>query len=117
MRFAGRTAPESGSFSTGQLSRDRWPARIADRNDTLSCALRPAMSLGRAVSPARNIAGLPTVVAEVVGVWRAETSPPSVEVRGVAAPARGFSPQAAINAALAMSPGKRKKRVFKGAAL
>src|SRR6185369_15012554 len=91
MRLAGRTAPESGSFSTGHVSRDFWPFRMADRKETLSCALRPAMSLGRAVSPATNIAGLPTVVAEVVGVPFRDTSPPSVPLCGGTAPASCFS--------------------------
>src|SRR6478672_12987396 len=91
MRLAGRTAPESGSFSTGHVSRDFWPFRMADRKETLSCALRPAMSLGRAVSPATNIAGLPTVVAEVVGVFCRDTSPASLPLCGCDAPASCFS--------------------------
>jgi hypothetical protein len=67
---------------------------MADKKETLSWAFRPAMSFGRAVSPARNIAGLPTVFAEVVGVCR-ETSPPSLPFRGVEAPASCFSLHAA----------------------
>src|SRR5262245_19108762 len=94
-------APESGSRSTGHLSCSFWPLRIAGRKETLSCALRPESSFGRAVSPARNIAGLPTVVAEVVGVPFLETSPPSLPLRGDAAPASCFSLHAAAEIAQA----------------
>src|SRR4249920_54565 len=112
MRLDGRTAPESGSCSTGHLSSDRWPARMADRYETLSWALRPVLSLGRAVSPAMNMAGLPTVLPDVVGVClaAAPTSPLDVFGSSVAACASGLLLHAETASAHVRASGARYSR-------
>src|SRR5438034_8781275 len=44
MRLAGSMAPEPAAGPLGQLVTARAPARIADRNDVLSCGFRPGIS-------------------------------------------------------------------------
>src|SRR5690349_6829880 len=71
MRFAGSSAPGIGVGPAGQLAIALRPARIAERYDTLSCALRPGFR--RIGVESLSAAGLTGVsVGRTAGGW---TSP------------------------------------------